>query len=128
MCLCVCVSGGGWWSPSFSFIPPSPLHILPLPHFSPFPLSFLLSTHKLTHRLLSAIPLLIRELRSLPDSNNLSIAFPDEGAHKRFHSGLQQWPSITCIKVREGDKRIVNIKDGEMREREERKGERRGEG
>ena len=71
---------------------------------------------------------MIRELCSLPDSDNLSIAFPDEGAHKRFHSGLQQWPSITCIKVREGDKRVVNIKDGEMRGREERKGKRREKG
>ena len=102
---------------------PSPFNSsfsLPLLHFLLFlpPLSFLLSIHKLTHRLLSAIP--IRELRSLPDSDNLSVAFPDEGAHKRFHCGLQQWPSITCIKVREGDKRVVNIKDGEMRGREER--------
>ena len=72
--------------------------------------------------------MLIRELRSLPDSDNLSIAFPDEGAHKRFHSGLQQWPSITCIKVREGDKRVVNIKDGEMRGRKEGRREREGEG
>lgn len=66
-------------------------------------------------RLLSAIPLLIRQLSSLPDVDNISIAFPDEGAWKRFHSELVQWPNITCTKVRDGDKRVVSIKDGEKR-------------
>ena len=28
------------------------------------------------------------------------------------------WPSITCIKVRDGDKRVVNIKDGKEKELE----------
>ena len=74
------------------------------------------TTH--TYRLLSAIPLLIRALQSLPDTKNLSVAFPDEGAYKRFHSDLPMWPSITCIKVREGDKRAVSIKDGKERELE----------
>ena len=64
------------------------------------------------HRLLSAIPLLIRELSALSDSDNLAIAFPDEGAWKRFHSDLVSWPTITCIKVREGDNRVVSVKEG----------------
>lgn len=64
------------------------------------------------YRLLSAIPLLDQKLRCLPDSDNLSIAFPDEGAWKRFHSELAHWPTITCIKVRDGDKRVVSIKEG----------------
>ena len=65
-------------------------------------------------RLLSAMPLLIRELQTLPPDPALSIAFPDEGAWKRFHGSLPHWPSITCIKVRDGDKRVVSIKEGAM--------------
>lgn len=65
-------------------------------------------------RLLSAIPLLIRELHSLSDVGNLSIAFPDEGAWKRFHTFFpSKWPTITCIKTRNGDKRKVAIREGE---------------
>ena len=65
------------------------------------------------HRLLSAIPLLIRELSALSDHDNLAIAFPDEGAWKRFHSDLVHWPTVTCIKVREGDERVVSVKEGQ---------------
>ena len=63
-------------------------------------------------RLLSAIPYLIKELRNLPDNRNLAIAFPDDGAHKRFSSSFCDWPLITCIKTRQGDKRHVIIKEG----------------
>lgn len=45
----------------------------------------------------------------------MAVAFPDEGAWKRFHEDLSQWPVITCVKVREGEKRVVSIKDGEAR-------------
>lgn len=64
-------------------------------------------------RLLSAIPYLIKELRNLPDNHNLAIAFPDDGAHKRFSSSFCDWPLITCIKTRQGDKRHVIIKEGD---------------
>ena len=64
-------------------------------------------------RLLSAIPLLIRELKSL-DTGNIAVAFPDEGAWKRFHCDLSQWPTITCIKKRDGEKRVVSIKEGKV--------------
>jgi len=64
--------------------------------------------------LLSAIPLLIRELNTLPDVDNLTIAFPDEGAWKRFHAFFsKQWPTVTCIKTRNGSKRQVAIREGE---------------
>ncbi|KAI0488014.1 hypothetical protein KFK09_027837 [Dendrobium nobile] len=60
----------------------------------------------------SGIPLLLQRLRQLPDADNITIAFPDDGAWKRFHKQLQHFPMIVCAKVREGDKRIVRIKEG----------------
>ncbi|QCD90669.1 ribose-phosphate pyrophosphokinase [Vigna unguiculata] len=65
----------------------------------------------------SGIPLLKRRLQDLPDSDNISIAFPDDGAWKRFHKQLQHFPTIVCAKVREGDRRIVRIKEGDPRGR-----------
>eukprot|EP00250_Pteridium_aquilinum_P033910 c6627_g1_i2 orf=65-1345(+) len=61
----------------------------------------------------SGIPLLKHRLHQLVDSTNITIAFPDEGAWKRFHNHLQHFPTIICTKVREGDKRIVRLKEGE---------------
>lgn len=61
----------------------------------------------------SGIPLLKNRLQELPDSHNISIAFPDDGAWKRFHKQLQHFPTIICAKVREGDQRIVRIKEGD---------------
>ncbi|VFQ75396.1 unnamed protein product [Cuscuta campestris] len=61
----------------------------------------------------SGIPLLKNRLQQLPDSDNISIAFPDDGAWKRFHKQLQHFPTIVCAKVREGEKRIVRIKEGD---------------
>ncbi|XP_027914593.1 ribose-phosphate pyrophosphokinase 4 [Vigna unguiculata] len=65
----------------------------------------------------SGIPLLKRRLQDLPDSDNISIAFPDDGAWKRFHKQLQHFPTIVCAKVREGERRIVRIKEGDPRGR-----------
>nr|KYP66277.1 hypothetical protein KK1_012564 [Cajanus cajan] len=65
----------------------------------------------------SGIPLLKRRLQDLPDSDNISIAFPDDGAWKRFNKQLQHFPTIVCAKVREGDQRIVRIKEGDPRGR-----------
>ncbi|KAL6566523.1 ribose phosphate diphosphokinase subunit prs3 [Orobanche gracilis] len=91
----------------------------------------------------SGIPLLLNRLQQLPDSDNITLAFPDDGAWKRFHKQLQHFPmgckgpsrvchcqtqarslfaeleldsfgnSIVCAKVREGDQRIVRIKEGD---------------
>ncbi|CAI0461318.1 unnamed protein product [Linum tenue] len=55
----------------------------------------------------TGIPLLKQRLRQLPDSDKIIIAFPDDGAWKRFHNLLDDFPT-----VREGDKRIVRIKEG----------------
>ena len=64
-------------------------------------------------RLLTALPHFMKELEKLTDANNLTIAFPDEGAQKRFHMYIpNRWPLITCIKVRDGDNRTVKIKEG----------------
>ncbi|KAM0942716.1 putative ribose-phosphate diphosphokinase [Dioscorea sansibarensis] len=60
----------------------------------------------------TGIPLLLQRLRQLPDSENVTIAFPDDGAWKRFHKQLQHFPMVVCAKVREGDKRIVRLKEG----------------
>ncbi|XP_017612632.1 ribose-phosphate pyrophosphokinase 4 [Gossypium arboreum] len=61
----------------------------------------------------SGIPLLKNRLQKLPDSDKISIAFPDDGAWKRFHKQLQHFPTIVCNKVRIGDQRIVRIKEGD---------------
>ncbi|XP_039142778.1 ribose-phosphate pyrophosphokinase 4-like [Dioscorea cayenensis subsp. rotundata] len=60
----------------------------------------------------SGIPLLKNRLQELPDSDNISIAFPDEGSWKRFHQQLQHFPVIICTKVREGNQRFVRLKEG----------------
>ncbi|KAL3501147.1 hypothetical protein ACH5RR_035596 [Cinchona calisaya] len=65
----------------------------------------------------SGIPLLLKRLQQLPDSKNISIAFPDDGAWKRFNKQLQHFPMIICAKVREGDQRIVRLKEGEPKGR-----------
>ncbi|XP_050374174.1 ribose-phosphate pyrophosphokinase 4 isoform X2 [Argentina anserina] len=65
----------------------------------------------------SGIPLLKARLQQLRDSDNISICFPDDGAWKRFNKQLQHFPTIVCAKVREGDQRIVRIKEGDPKGR-----------
>ncbi|XP_054807440.1 ribose-phosphate pyrophosphokinase 4 isoform X2 [Prosopis cineraria] len=60
----------------------------------------------------TGIPLLKQRLRQLPDADNIVIAFPDDGAWKRFHKQFENFPVLVCTKVREGDKRIVRLKEG----------------
>ncbi len=44
---------------------------------------------------------------------NVAIAFPDEGAIKRFGGQFHEFDTILCSKVRgEGNKRIVTVKEG----------------
>jgi len=63
----------------------------------------------------SGIPLLLDRLSRLEDANNVVIAYPDEGAYKRFHTFFASagYESVVCTKVREGPKRIVKLKEGE---------------
>jgi ribose-phosphate pyrophosphokinase len=54
---------------------------------------------------------------------DVSIAFPDEGAYKRFHgmfeeNGKPLYPTIICRKVRDGDQRLVAIIEGTARGRD----------
>ncbi|KAK4266180.1 hypothetical protein QN277_027140 [Acacia crassicarpa] len=60
----------------------------------------------------TGIPLLKQRLHQLPDADNIVIAFPDDGAWKRFHKLFDNFPVLVCTKVREGDKRIVRLKEG----------------
>lgn len=65
-------------------------------------------------RLETAMPLLRAELDQL---DNVAVAFPDEGAWKRFHDQLDGYPHIICHKVRSGDRRTVTIKEGSAKGR-----------
>jgi len=66
----------------------------------------------------TAVWLLKEKLEALQKENpseKIAIAFPDDGAHKRFKSKFEGFPMIICNKVRDGDKRIVVIKEGEAK-------------
>ncbi|GFH21357.1 uncharacterized protein HaLaN_18646, partial [Haematococcus lacustris] len=67
----------------------------------------------------SGVPLLLERLRQLPDRDNITIAYPDEGAWKRFHYSFKNegFPEVICTKVRDGAKRLVQIKEGDPRGR-----------
>lgn len=60
-------------------------------------------------RLESAAPLL---KSAVQDEKDLSIAFPDEGAWKRFGRMFPEFPQIVCLKARRGERRGVAIKEG----------------
>uniref|UniRef100_I1KY18 Phosphoribosyltransferase domain-containing protein n=1 Tax=Glycine max TaxID=3847 RepID=I1KY18_SOYBN len=62
----------------------------------------------------TGIPLLKQRLSQLPDADNVVIAFPDDGAWKRFHKLFDNFSLVVCTKVREGDKRIVRLKEGNV--------------
>ncbi|KAL5013350.1 hypothetical protein ScPMuIL_007620 [Solemya velum] len=64
-------------------------------------------------RLESAIPLLLKEVERLPHRDTTVFAFPDDGAFKRFHHYFSEEHSITCVKIRDGQRRIVKVKDGD---------------
>ena len=65
-------------------------------------------------RLETAVSLLHNEVatRSFKD---VAIVFPDDGAHKRFSSSfVDKFPIIICTKIRDGTKRVVKIKEGNV--------------
>lgn len=63
--------------------------------------------------MVTAIPILIDVLRERHAKEKIAIAFPDEGSQKRFGHDFKGYPQIICSKVREGDKRVVRVKEGE---------------
>ena len=42
----------------------------------------------------SGIPLVRERLQALPDADNITIAYPDEGAWKRFHYQFGDYPEV----------------------------------
>ncbi len=63
----------------------------------------------------SAIPLLYKKLAQI-DLPALAIAFPDDGARKRFGHLFPNLPLILCEKRRQGDEHWVRIREGEARD------------
>ncbi len=61
----------------------------------------------------SGVPLLRERLSQFEDKDNIVIAYPDEGAWKRFHFYFDDYPELICTKVRDGAKRIVRLKEGD---------------
>lgn len=53
----------------------------------------------------------------MADKDNIAYAFPDDGACKRFHHFFGDDNPITCVKIRDGNKRIVKVKDGNYEKR-----------
>ena len=45
----------------------------------------------------SGIPLVKERLNALPDAENITIAYPDEGAWKRFHSQFGEYPEVIML-------------------------------
>ncbi|NCC24239.1 MAG: hypothetical protein EOM25_03420 [Deltaproteobacteria bacterium] len=71
-------------------------------------------SNRVIPRLESAVPRLKRRIEDLPD---LAIAFPDQGAWKRFGRMFPEYPQIVCLKARHGDQRGVIVKEGEPQDR-----------
>jgi len=60
----------------------------------------------------SAIPVFVDQLEKKHSKENIAIAFPDEGAWKRFHKQFKDFRVIICTKIRDGNKRIVTVGEG----------------
>jgi ribose-phosphate pyrophosphokinase len=61
----------------------------------------------------TGIPLLLLAIKELPDAADVVIAYPDEGAMKRFHTFFEAFHEVVCTKVRKGVERLVTLKEGE---------------
>lgn len=47
----------------------------------------------------TGIPLLRKRLAELPDNDNITIAYPDEGAWKRFHYQFGDYPEVGTLNL-----------------------------
>lgn len=68
-------------------------------------------------KLASAMPRFLEIVRQLNTKNDVSIAFPDEGAYNRFRVYFEDFPVVRCIKRRHGVEREVTIVDGNPEKR-----------
>jgi len=59
----------------------------------------------------------IAQLKQERPEEEIAIAFPDDGAHKRFRSKFPDLPHIVCSKSRQGDRRDVSVREGEPKGR-----------
>lgn len=61
----------------------------------------------------TAIPLFLHKLKTVHKDEPVAIAFPDDGAMKRFKSHFLDFPLILCTKKRQGKQRIVDVTEGD---------------
>jgi len=65
--------------------------------------------------LLSAIPIFFKRLNTHHGGETITIAFPDEGAQKRFGKFFAQYEQVICVKVRTSEAgRKVTVKEGDV--------------
>ncbi|KAH3745137.1 phosphoribosyl pyrophosphate synthase isozyme 4 [Pelomyxa schiedti] len=62
--------------------------------------------------LTTATPLVVEKLNTVHQHEQMAVCFPDEGSYKRFGGFFSKWENIICAKVRDGDRRIVKITEG----------------
>jgi adenine phosphoribosyltransferase len=62
-----------------------------------------------TMKLMSAIPVLIEYLKTKKE--RYVIAYPDDGAHKRFKYFFEDYTQVICSKIRDGDTRKIIIRE-----------------
>ena len=67
--------------------------------------------------LCSSVPLLHSQVLAKEGCDITAIAFPDDGAAKRFGAFFKErgYPLIVCGKIREGEKRTVTVQDGDAK-------------
>lgn len=71
-----------------------------------------------TAKIASAMPIFINRLKTHHSDQQITIVFPDDGAYKRFKDFFHDYPLATCHKTRNGDDRIVTIREGEILNRD----------
>ncbi|THG01612.1 hypothetical protein TEA_010048 [Camellia sinensis var. sinensis] len=67
---------------------------------------------------LSGIPMLKNRLQELPDSDNISIDFPDDGAWKLFHKQLQHFPMQEVEEAEDKETLVDTQQETEPKEEE----------
>lgn len=62
-------------------------------------------------KLISAVPVLLQKLHVKFGDEMYAVAFPDDGAHKRFKYFFEDKPQLICSKIRDKDQRKIIIRD-----------------